>query len=150
MQDHRGSLRGNRKGIMSLPVKLMVTMLIITISLPLLSDVTQDSERDMASAEMEQEAMRFMNSAELALRSGNGSSRTVTLSLPAGCELVVGGEGSDAFCVRAVYNGDTVSRYYFDNPVLRISEEMTFTGKIVLMLTSDETGDIPEIEVTVL
>ena len=150
MQDHRGRLRGNRKGIMSLPIKLMVTMLIIAISLPLLSDVIQDSERDMASAEMEQEAIRFMNSAELALRSGNGSSRVITIDLPAGCELNVGGEGSDAFCVRTVYNGDIVSRYYFDNPVLRITEEMTFTGKMVLKLTSDETGDIPGMEVTIL
>lgn len=135
---------------MSLPIKLMVTALVITISLPLITNVMADSERGMADAEMEQEVGKFMKAAELAHRSGNGSSRTVSLSLPAGCEICVGGEVSDAFCVRSVYNGETVSKHYFETPVLKITEQMIFTGKVTLKLTSNETGDIPEIEVTVL
>ena len=55
MQDHRGRLRKDRRGIMSLPIKLMVTALVITISLPLIANVMDDSERGMADAEMEQE-----------------------------------------------------------------------------------------------
>lgn len=150
MQDHRDRLRKNRKGVMGLPIKLMVTMTIIAISLPALTGIMDDSERGMADAEMGQEVERFMNAAVLAHRSGDGSSRTVSISLPAGCELCVGGEGSDAFCVRSMYNGEIVSKNYFETPVLKISEQMTFSGKVTLKLTSVDCGDIPEIEVTVL
>ncbi len=150
MQDHRDRLRKDSRGIMSLPIKLMVTALVITISLPLLTNVMDDSERDMASTEMDQEVAKFMKAAELAHRSGNGSSRTVSISLPAGCEMCVGGNGSDMFCVRSVYNGETVSKHYFETPALKIAEQMTFTGKVTLKLTSNETGDVPEIEVTVI
>ena len=150
MQDHRDRLRKDRRGIMSLPIKLMVTALVITISLPLLTNVIDDSERDMATAEMDQEVVKFMKTAELAHRSGNGSSRMVSISLPAGCEICVGGEGNDALCVRSVYNGEIVSKHYFETPVLKITEQMIFTGKVTLKLTSNEAGDIPEIEVTVL
>ena len=48
------------------------------------------------------------------------------------------------------YNGSLVSTDYFENPVLKISDEMTFTGRMMLKLTSVETGNVPEIEVTVL
>ena len=150
MQDHRDRLRKNRKGVMGLPIKLMVTMMIIAISLPALTGIMDDSERDMADAEMGQEVERFMNAAILAHRSGDGSSRTVTITLPAGCELCVGGEGSDAFCVRSVYNGEMVSKNYFETPVLKISEQMVFSGNVTLKLTSNDSDDIPEIEVTVL
>lgn len=150
MQDHRDRLRKNKKGVMSLPIKLMVTMMIIAVSLPALTGIMDDSERGMADAEMGQEAERFMNAAVLAHRSGDGSSRTVSISLPAGCELCIGGEGSDAFCVRSIYNGEIVSKDYFETPVLKISEQMTFTGSMTLKLTSVDSGDIPEIEVTVL
>ena len=150
MQDHRDRLRKNKKGVMSLPIKLMVTMMIIAISLPALTGIMDDSERGMADAEMGQETERFMNAAVLAHRSGDGSSRTVSISLPAGCELCVGGEGSDAFSVRSVYNGEIVSKNYFETPVLKISEEMTFTGNVTLKLTSVDSGDVPEIEVTIL
>ena len=91
-----------------------------------------------------------MNAAVLAHRSGDGSTRTVSISLPAGCELCVGGEGSDAFCVRSVYNGEIVSKDYFETPVLKINEQMTFSGNVTLKLTSVDSGDVPEIEVTIL
>ena len=135
---------------MSLPIKLMVTALVITISLPLITNVMDDSERSMADAEMDQEVVKVMKAAKLVHRSGNGSSRTVSISLPAGCEMCVGGNGSDVFCVRSVYNGEIVSKHYFETPVLKITEQMIFTGKVTLKLTSNETGDVPEIEVTVL
>ena len=150
MQDHRNRLNRNRKGIMSLPIKLMVIMIVVSISLPILTGVMEDSERDMADAEMGQEADRFMNAAVLAHHSGNGSSRTVTIDLPEGCELAVGGDGSDAFCVRSIFGGEVVSKRYFETPVLMITEAMTFTGKVSLKLTSVDTGSVPGIEVTVL
>ena len=135
---------------MSLPVKLMITMVIITLSVPMLTSALNDNQESMAGAEMGHECIKFKNAANLAHYSGNGCSRTVEIELPAGCEMCVGGEGGDAYTIRMFYNGSLVSTNYFDNPVLRISDEMTFTGRMTLKLTSVDTGGIPGIEVTVL
>ena len=135
---------------MSLPIKLMVTMVIIALSIPMLTSALESNQQDMAGAEMNQEAERFRNAANLAHFSGNGCSRTVELNLPAGCEMCVGGENSDAFSIRMIYNGNLISTLYFESPVLKISQEMTFTGNMTLKLTSVEGNNIPGIEVTVL
>ena len=135
---------------MSLPVKLMVTMVIIALSVPMLTNALEDNQEDMAGAEMIQEADRFKNAASLAHFSGNGCSRTVELNIPAGCEMCVGGEGSNGFSIRMIHNGNLISTEYFESPVLRICQEMTLTGHMILKLTSVEGNRIPEIEVTVL
>lgn len=150
MQDHRHRLNRDRGGIMSLPVKLIITMVIITLSIPMLTSALDSNQEEMAGAEMMQEAQRFKNAACLAHFSGNGCSRTVEIDLPSGCEMHVGGEGSDAYSIRMLYNGDLIATEYFESPVLKIRDEMVFTGHMTLMLTSDETDMVPGIEVTVL
>ena len=150
MQDHRHRLNRDRGGIMSLPVKLMITMVIIALSVPMLTSALDSSQEDMAGAEMSHEVQKFKNAANLAHFSGNGCSRTVEIDLPAGCEMSVGGEGSDAYSIRTLYNGELISTEYFESPVLRICNEMTFTGHMTLKLTSVEGGTVPEIEVAVL
>ena len=150
MQDHRNRLNRNRKGIMSLPIKLMVIMIVVSISLPILTNALEDSQESMAGAEMEKESEKFRNAAVLAHYSGNGCSRTVELELPSGCEMSVGGEGGDAYSIRMVYNDSLVSTDYFEKPVLKISDEVTFSGHMRLKLTSIDVGGVPEIEVAVL
>ena len=150
MQDHRHRLSKDRKGIMSLPIRLMVTMMVIAIALPIIMTAMDGSEQDMAGAEMEKEAEKFRNAAVLAHYSGNGCSRTVQLELPAGCELSVGGQGGDAYSIRMSYNGEVISTVYFESPPLMIIQPMTFTGNMTLKLTSDETVMTPQIKVAVL
>ena len=135
---------------MSLPVKLLITMVIIALSVPVLTNALENNQEDMAEAEMMQEVQKIKNAAALAHFSGNGCSRTVEIDLPAGCEIYVGGQGSDAYSIRMVYNGSLVSAEYFERPVLRINEEMMFTGHMTLKLTSIEGNGVPEIGVTVL
>ena len=140
----------DRKGIMSLPIKLMVVMAILAVTLPIVSGAMDGSQQDMAAAEMHHESSKFKNAAALAHFSGNGCSRTVDIELPAGCELLIGGNGEDAYCIRSVYNGEVVSKDYFEQPVIRITQEMNIVGKVSLKLTSVETGDVPEIRVDLL
>ena len=135
---------------MSLPIKLLLVMAVIAVTLPIVTGVMDDSQGNMAEAEMHHEAMKFKTAASLAHFSGNGCSRTVDIELPAGCELVIGGNGEDAYCIRSVYNGEVVAREYFEQPAFRINEEMIITGNVSLKLTSFEDGTIPEIRVAVL
>ncbi len=137
MQDHRHRLNRDERGIMSLPIKLMITMVIIALSIPMLTDALDHNQEDVAAAEMTQEADKIKNAACLAHFSGTGCSRTVEISLPAGCEMCVGGEGSNAYSIRMVYNGNLVSTEYFESPVLKINQEITLTGHMTLKLTSN-------------
>ena len=135
---------------MSLPIKLLLVMAVIAVTLPIVTGVMDDSQGNMAEAEMHHESMKFKNAASLAHFSGNGCSRTVDIELPAGCELMIGGNGEDAYCIRSVYNGEVIAREYFEQPAFRINDQMIITGKVSLKLTSFEDGNIPEIRVTVL
>ena len=150
MQDHRDRLRRDRKGIMSLPVKLAVVMMVITITIPILSNALENSQEDMMGAEMQQEVDRLKNTASLAHYSGNGSSRTVEIEVPAGCEISIGGEGGNAYSIRSYYKGDLISTDHFESPVLKITDETRMTGRMMLKLTSVETGGVSEIRVDVL
>ena len=150
MQDHRHRLRGNKKGVLGLPIKLLLIMAILAVTIPIVTQAMGESQGNIAEAEMHHESMKFKNAATLAHFSGNGCSRTVDIELPAGCELQIGGSGENAYCIRSVYNGEIVSKEYFEQPAFRIDDEMIITGKVSLKLTNIETGNIPEIEVTVL
>ena len=143
-------MRRDKRGVMSLPIRLMVVMIVVSVSLPILMNALDDSQEIMAGAEMEKESEKFKNAAVLAHYSGNGCSRTVELELPSGCEMSVGGEGGDAYSIRMLYNGDLVSVYYFDKPTLKIDEEFSFSGHLKLKLTSVDTGGVPGMTVTVL
>lgn len=149
MQDHDHRLRKNRKGVMELPIKLMVVMILLTVSLPIISNAVENNETDMMTAEAEQEAGRIISSMSSAHYSGIGTSVTVNVDLPAGSEIHIGGSGSDAYSLRIVWNGNVTSTHYFEKPVIKITNETTVTGHCTLMLTSVE-GDIPSMEVCVL
>ena len=48
MQDHRHLLNKDRRGVMSLPVKLMITMVVIAVSIPMLTAALDSNQEDMA------------------------------------------------------------------------------------------------------
>ena len=150
MQDHRHRLNRDRKGVMDLPIKLMVIMIVITVSVPLLTDALDDNQEKLAYAEMQQEVSKIMNAAVLAHYSGNGSARTVEVELPAGCEISIGGEGSDAYSMRSMYNGKVVSTDYFERPVIKVENNIVVAGHVTLMLRNIDCGNVSGMEVTVI
>lgn len=137
----------DRKGIMDLPIKLMMVMVLLSVSLPIISDAVDSNQSDMADAEMKQESKRIISTMALAHYSGIGSSRTVTVDLPAGCEISVGGKGSDAYSIRAIHNGNVTSVIYLDNPVLKIPNSILLTGRTTLVVTSTVYNGVPGMEV---
>lgn len=140
----------NKKGVLELPVKLMVAVILLTISLPIISDALENNENDMMNSEMEHEANIIHDAVSLAYYSGVGTSRTVTVDLPAGCEISLGGDDDDAYSMRLLYNGNVTSTMYFDRPIVKIADETTLTGCCSVMFTSVYFGEVPGMEVSVL
>ena len=135
---------------MDLPVRLMVVMVLLSISLPIVSQALEGNMENMMTSEMEQETDRVMNAMAMVHYSGSGSSRTVEVDLPQGCELSLGGEGSKAYCIRSSCNGKVTSTEYFERPVMKVESEITVTGHVTLLLRDAHHDGIPAVEVSVL
>jgi hypothetical protein len=132
-------LRLNRKGIIDLPVKLMVIVLIISVSVPLLANAMERGEATNASFAMNSEVDRMFNAVAAVHYSGTDSSRTVSISLPDGCELIIpGGDGSDSYLVKMMYKGKQAGIRYMDRPPVKfITDNITINGSCMLLITGD-------------
>lgn len=129
----------NRKGIIDLPVKLMVIVLIISISVPLLTDAMERGETNNAASVMNSEVDRIFNAVAAVHYSGTESSRTVSLSLPDGCEISIpGGNGSDSYMIKTTFKGKQTGVRYMDRPpVMFITDNITVSGSCMLLITGD-------------
>lgn len=140
----------DRKGVIDLPVKLMVVVLIISISVPLLTDAVERGEADNASYAMNSEIERIFKAVAAVHYSGIGSSRTVSVSIPDGCGITIpGGDGSDGYSVKMSFKGHDLGTRFMDRPPVRfISGGLVITGNCLLLITSDISGGSAAARVT--
>jgi len=145
-------LRFCRKGVMDLPVKLMIVILIISLSVPMLTGAMERGESNNATAAMNSEVSRMFNAAAAVHYSGIGSSRTLSVSIPEGCEIVIaGGEGSDAYSVRTLFKGDQTGIRYMDKPPVRfITDNLVISGSCLLLITSEVKDNYPAVRVEIV
>jgi hypothetical protein len=142
-------LRLNGKGIIDLPVKLMVIVLIISVSVPLLANAMERGEANNASSAMNAEVDRIFNAVAAVHYSGTESSRTVSISLPDGCEIFIpGGDGSDAYLVKMFFKGKQTGMRYMDRPPVRfVADELTVNGSCMLLITGDVVNGDPAVRI---
>ena len=132
-------MRLDRKGGMDLPVKLMVVILIVSLSVPMLTGAMERGEANNAASAMNSEVDRIFNAAAAVHYSGVGSSRTVSMNIPERCEIVIpGGGGSDAYSVKMLFKGDQTGVRYMDRPPVRfITDSLAISGSCLLLITSE-------------
>ena len=139
-------MRTDKKGIIDLPVKLMVVVLIISVSVPLLTNAMERGEMNNATSAMNSDIDKIFNAAAAIHYSGAGASRTVSLNIPEGCEIVIpGGEGSDSYSVITFYKGNQTSIRYMDRPPVRFVTDVTISGQCMLLITGN--GDTVTVSV---
>jgi hypothetical protein len=130
-------LRSDKKGVIDLPVKLMVVVLIISLSVPLLVTSVERGESNNATSAMNSEVDKIFNAVAAVHYSGTGSSRTVSVTIPDGCEIVIpGGNGSDAYSVITRYKSNETGVRYMDQPPVRfIAHNLVITGSCLLLIS---------------
>lgn len=128
----------------------MVTMVILALSVPLIVEAVNDNEMNMMGSEMDQEMVKLENAVSAVHYSGEGSSRTVELDIPPGCEIIIGGAGADAYSVRTFFEGEQLSVHHFEKPAVAIPVETVITSDCTLLLRSTYYDGRAGIEVTVL
>ena len=126
-----------KKATIDLPVRLMVVFLILSISMPVLIGLTEQSKENSAAAEMERELGRLHDAVSKTHYSGIGSTRTVTLTIPDNCTVEIGGTNGDAYSIRGSYDGTVVITRYMERPsVVLICDDVLVSGKHTLVITS--------------
>jgi hypothetical protein len=129
----------DRKGVIDLPVKLMVVVLIVSLSIPLLANAMEKGERNNAGYAMNGEVDRIFSAVAAVHYSGEGASRTVSVNIPDGCELIIpGGNGSDGYVIKMTFKGKDAGIRYMDRPPVKfLTDRVTISGSCMLLITSE-------------
>lgn len=132
----------NRRGVLGMPVRLAMAILILALCVPPLAAAVEDYRGDNVAAEASDDAEAIAGAAAAIYYEGEGSSATVHYSLPDGCTVEIGGEGQDAFTVRVVSGGETQHMVSSDHPTVRYLNPLTLTGSgdIRLVCGNDDIG----------
>ena len=134
----------DRHGIISLPIKLTVSILVIGLAVPIVLAMADNVMEQDTVMELEDCGRQLKDALTRTYYSGVGNSQSVQISVPAGGTLCVGGEGSERYAIRLLNDGEQVGRVYLDNPVFSVYGDVTaLSGHCYLTLTSyiEDTGD---------
>jgi hypothetical protein len=145
-------LRLGRRGVISLPIRLAVVSLVIALSLPLVAGALEDGEASSAGAALRAEAGRISSAVERVHYAGEGAAETVSVRIPDGCELTVGGEGGAAYSMGMSFRGRDCGRIWMDMPAVRLESDglVLGGGDHILMVESRCGGGGPYAEVTLV
>lgn len=138
-------MRLNRKAVTDLPIKLLVISIILSISIPIVTSSLESSMDGMESSQMNEECQRIANSATSAYYSTIGAERYLDVDIPAGCSLVLGGEGVEAYAIHMYRGSEEVSKHWMEKPMIPFKEVDCIEGKVSLRISADTDG----IEVTI-
>ncbi|MDR2698689.1 MAG: hypothetical protein LBB30_03305 [Candidatus Methanoplasma sp.] len=101
------------------PMRLAVTFLILALFVPVTIGMMDGMERDSAVSVAKTEAERIADTIKRTYYSGAGSTDTVGISLSGGSCLVIGGEGSDSYCISILLDDTVAERIYLQRPTVR-------------------------------
>ena len=142
----------NKRGAIDLPVKLMAAVLIVSLSVPLLTDAIERGESDNATVLMNSEIDKIFNAVAAVHYSGIENSRAVSIRIPGGCEIVIpGGDGPDSYSMKTVFKGKQTGVKNMDRPPVRfITDGLTISGSCTLLITGDVIDGHSAVRVSVV
>ena len=127
-------MRTDDRGVLDMPVRLAVAILIIATVTPVLMGMVGTAEDVMSSSEAEVEADRLCDGISRAYYGGEGTMVSVELSIPAGQSLELGGD--ERSVIRILDGGMEVDRVYIERPAVPVLEPVTITGRTVVTIQS--------------
>lgn len=110
-------------------------MLIIATVTPVVLNMADVAERGMEVSESVSEARTLADGISRAYYGGSGTTVTVSLSLPPGESLAIGGDGGDAYSIRILIDGEEREKIVLRNPSVEIlGGETAISGDAVVSL----------------
>lgn len=137
----------DKRGVIDLPLKLMVSVLIIGMMLPTTIALTDRMMDEVDVQEIESCAESLKRDLVRTYYDGIGGSRTVTLNIPTGYSMAIGGENEE-YVIRMMENGEIISRMYLDSPPFPIvGGELILENNCVLSMKAVVSGSVIGLEV---
>ncbi len=141
----------DRRGVTGFPMRLVAAAVLLSLCVPVLAEAA-DGFREQTC---EKEAMGQISVIEEVSTSlyfsGPGASRVVGVSVPAGYELWIGGDGTDAYAISLMYGDVPVRKVFMEHPAFSFSEGCTkVTGTVSLRLECRNDGGTCSVGVAVL
>ena len=132
----------DRRGIMSLPIKLAISFIIIGMALPPLVSMVEDLEEQRDLAELNDSCQELTDAMTRVYYSNAGDMTTFLMDVPSGGTLSVGGELPDCYAVRLLQDGNELGRVYLPNYAVA-GDVLDITGSHYLKMRSvAENGTI--------
>jgi hypothetical protein len=136
---------------MDLPIRLMVVFLLLSISVPMIANAMEQSERDTKGTAMEHEIGRLYDSVITVYYSGTGSSKNISITIPNGCEMYIGGDGVDSYSIRSSFKGSSGPTRYMERPNVELLCNITlYEGTHDISLLSVMNNGKIAVEITVI
>jgi hypothetical protein len=107
-------------------MRLAVTFLILAIFVPAAAGMIDDFKMESSASAAKAEADRIADAAKKVYYSGSGSNSRLDVSLPQGSCLVVGGDGSDSYCITIQIDDNDIEKLYLQRPSVRFFGEPLF------------------------
>lgn len=144
-------MRMDRKGMIGFPMRLAVTFLILSVSVPSMLYLADGFEDDSDVSAVTHEADRISDVLSKTYYTGTGSRNTVDIHVDGGCSIVIGGSGSDAYSMTVMKGDAEKDKLYMQRPAVRIiGDALEVSGDRTLMCESVEDDGHYGVKVTVI
>ncbi len=125
-----------RKGVIGLPVRLMVSFLIITLMVPFVVDAVDDIRGEINDGELYGIAEDLGDQISRVHSKGTRYISQMDLEIPDGTSLVIGDDGGMTI---GIFRGDSrIGHVILDCPV--VSDRMELYGDVILRIYNSEDG----------
>lgn len=110
-------MKKDRRGILSLPVKLTASFMLIAICISSISGIVPFAEEKITTSSVENVVDRIDKAITDIWCSENGDRLTVGITLPPGCSLEIHGDGQDAMIIDIMYYGEKSKTEYLAHAI---------------------------------
>ena len=126
--------------MLSMPVKLTVSFILIMVCVSTVSDIVPEAEDGIVMAQMESKAGDLHRYVSGMYYSNSGEAKTVYMSIPSSGCLMIGGEGSDAYRIRIVVDDEVRSVVFLDRPAIAVRDTVVLSGDCTVTFVRTDDG----------
>jgi len=135
-------MRISRGGVISIPIKLAVSLMIIVLMVPPISALAESIQDDIQERELHDAADDLKGRICQVYSKGPSYVTHTEIIIPDGCHLAIGGEQSTS--IRMYRNGELAGWLITDVPVG--GDELVMSGSVLLEISND-IGDTQQVMV---
>ncbi len=126
----------DRKGMVSLPLKLSISFLIIALMVPPILVVADNIHESMDEGDIRAEAELLSETVSKLGMKNLGSTIVIKMSIPKSGHMCIGGD--DGRIVRLYHDDDLIGRVILSTPI--VNDEVLISGSVILELENTEFG----------